>query len=214
MNSRWSMSASRVGIVAALDVAVVGRQIQRRPPALVGEVDIGAVLDEELRRAGSCGSASRRAAGSSRSRSSGSRRRRPRAARAPHRRCRRAPHRPAASARRRRLPRRAAIAACRRRQSTKPNAVALNVARARRSGTRPPRRPPPAPHPRPLFGGPAPASSLRSGRLLIAQDRDALPPRPRSRGSLDLPSAAVRPSRTTGADVGRDVGAALDQHAR
>ena len=37
-------------IVAALDVAVVGRQIERRPAALVGDVGIGALLEQELRQ--------------------------------------------------------------------------------------------------------------------------------------------------------------------
>ena len=33
-------------VVAALDVAVVGREVQRRPAALVGEVHVGAALDQ------------------------------------------------------------------------------------------------------------------------------------------------------------------------
>ena len=34
------------GVVAVLDVAVVGREVQRRPSALVGEVRVGAVLQQ------------------------------------------------------------------------------------------------------------------------------------------------------------------------
>jgi len=35
-------------IVATFDVAVIGRQIERRPAALVGDVRIGALLEQEL----------------------------------------------------------------------------------------------------------------------------------------------------------------------
>src|SRR6516162_2630291 len=33
-------------IIAGLDVAVVGGEVTRRPPAMVGEIDIGAVIDQ------------------------------------------------------------------------------------------------------------------------------------------------------------------------
>ena len=40
------MSALRTGIIAAFDIAVVGGEIERRPSAFVGEIHIGAVLQQ------------------------------------------------------------------------------------------------------------------------------------------------------------------------
>ena len=50
MISRWSQVRLRHRIVAALDVAVVGGQVERRPAALVGEVHVRAALDQQRRQ--------------------------------------------------------------------------------------------------------------------------------------------------------------------